>query len=216
MKKTTIYNLWYGISKHYSNHGKSHRSYLKAIFLLIVGIATGIFIGGAVLKEMRSDEQTAWDREESFYNKIRKKNLSRLSVLSRKLGDLDKEKIGIEKRLDALVSEKGALEKEKKELLKRLEGLRVQTEEAIARKEQEVKARSAKKHENEIAALKKRVAESEKNKKEEMKEVDEKNRELQNNFRKVNQSNEHLIKKIEDLKKVRNELEEELRRRRLE
>ena len=68
-------------------------------------------------------------------------------------------------------------------------------------------------YENEIAALKEKAAKQPLRR---IEEVDERNRELQNNFKKVSQSNEHLIKKIEDLKKVRDELEEELRRRKLE
>jgi len=179
-----------------------------------VVIAAGSIIGGTILKEMRRDEEVARDREEAFYNKIRKKDLSRLSVLSQKLGDLDKEKIEIEERLDILLSEKNALEKEKTELFKRLQELRVETKETITKKEQEIKTRLLKKYEDEIAALKEKVVEAPRL--QNMEKFDERNRELQNNLIKANQSNEHLMKKIEDLQKIRNELEEELRRRRLE
>ncbi|MBL7171002.1 MAG: hypothetical protein ISS46_03310 [Candidatus Omnitrophica bacterium] len=180
---------------------------------LIVVIVAGVFIcGGSILKATR-DEGAAWDREGSFYNKLRKKDLSRLSILSGELKGLNQEKIGIEKRLDVLLSEKVGLEKEKKELLKRLEELRAQTKDTIAGKEQELKARLSGEYENEIAALKEKAAKQPLRR---IEEVDERNRELQNNFKKVSQSNEHLIKKIEDLKKVRDELEEELRRRKLE
>jgi len=186
--------------------------------LLILAIAAGALIyQGFILREMRGTEGIAWDREGSFYRKIREKDLARLAILSQKLEDLNNDRAKIEGRLGALLKEKEALEKEKKEFLKNIQQAEVRAKESLIKKEQELKASLSKEYESEISGLKKTISELEKLKKELQgkkgaEELERKNRDLLESLIKANQSNEYLMKKIEDLKKVRNELEEELRR----
>ncbi len=195
---------------------------IKTSSLLIVAIVAGVCVYESfVFKKAFTTEDIAWNREGSFYNKIREKELVRLSILSSELEKSNKEKSDIEWRLNTLLSEKNIMEKEKEELIKKFQGAELQAKETLARKEQEVKTNLSmeyeKKYEKEISALKQKVNELEKLKEEswdkgKMEELQKKNKELLDSIVKANRTNESLMKRIEDLQKIRNELEEELRR----
>lgn len=189
--------------------------------LLIAVIVAGISVyQGLVLKKTITNEELIRDKERDFYRETREKNLVRLSALSQEFESLSKEKIDIEKRLNALLTDKAALEKEKKELLENLREAEAQTKEIVTDKEEKLRASLSRGYEKEIAGLKQKINELEKFKEEpqnkkEIEELERKNKELLGSIIKAKQSNEYFMKKIEDLQKIRNELEEELRRKNL-
>lgn len=205
-----------------------------AIYIIVAGIIfAGAFLWqGLMLGRMFRDETAVWNKEGEFYREIRDRDFSRLSSLSGELGKLRAEKREIEGRLEGLIQEKKSLELKRQELAENLEKVKSEAKEKAARDEQNLRANISREYESKIASLKQRADESEKIRSElqateealrniekeievkdaEIVKLNEKNTGLSENIKKTNQSNEYLIRKIDDLQKVRLELEEELRK----
>lgn len=205
-----------------------------ALGLLILAVVVSIFVyHSRMLRNIISDVEKAWDREEGAYKKTRDKDISRLYILGRELEKLNQAKIEAEKQITALSSEKDKLERERKITEENLQKVEREAREALARQERELKDSLAQQYKNEIEKIKEKAGEAEKieeglkaenealqkieealaSKDKELERFNEKNRELLDGLKKANRSNEYLTQKIEDLQKVRKELEEELRRR---
>lgn len=189
--------------------------------LLIAAIVISAFVWqGLIFKKKLGNEKMAKAEEEIFYKKRQEEDRSRMAALSQELENLNKEKNKIEARLSALLSEKEGLEKEKDNLLKNLQQAEARTKEVFAGKELELKERISREYKNEIDALKEKVNKTEKLEEELLAKknileslengIKARDEEIKS-LTKANQSNEYLMKKIEDLNKIRYELEEELR-----
>ena len=202
--------------------------------LVILALLAGVFIyQGFMLRETVREEERAWDREGDFYKNIREKDIDRLSALEQELENFTWEKAEAEKHVATLLSEKTRLENERKTLEENLRKLEQEAKEALARQERELKNSLSQEYKNEINNLKDKAGQAEKireelqarqealqkieeeldSKNKELEKLNEKNRDLLEGLIKANRSNEYLTQKIEDLQKVRKELEEELRRR---
>lgn len=189
---------------------------IRGYSILIGLVFAGVLAQGFILKKIFRDREIAWNRERDFYNKMRGKDLSHMSLLSQKIEELNQEQKEIRERLGKLISEKDVLAKENVELSDTLQQARAQAEKALERKDEEIR-----KYLSEIAALKKEIKvgtegrqkiKDETELEKELKEVTQKNQELLEGLIKANRSNEYLMKKLRDLQKVRSELEEELKR----
>lgn len=206
----------------------------SVLALLVLAIAIGVFIYHSyLLREIVRNGATAWEGEGNFYKKMRGRDISRWSALGQELEKISQEKREVERSLEVLLSDKERLERERKDLGENLKKIEKEAQEALARQERELKDSLSQQYKNEIEKIKDEAGEAEKireelragkealqkieealdSKNKELERLNGKNRELLDGLKKANRSNEYLTQKIEDLQKVRKELEEELRRR---